>query len=650
MTRTLAIDTGGTFTDAVRDDGAVLKVASAPHDPARAIADAATKLAPDGKVALRHGTTVATNATLEGKLAPVGLIVNAGFRDVLEIGRQARPELYDPEPRRPRLPTSPRLIAEVPGRMGAGGEVLEPFDAEACRRAGRRLKRAGARSIAVVLLHAYANPDHEDIAADALAGLGLPVTTSARLNPEFREVERGLCALVNAGLRPVVGEYLERLRVALTGRFDVRVMTSEGGLLSPEEVSEEPARLLVSGPAGGLVAARAWGAAVGEPRVVTLDMGGTSTDVAWIDGELPRVSELRVAGHTIRLPSLEIHTVGAGGGSLVRLDRGGALTVGPESAGADPGPAAYGVSDEATVTDANLLLGRMDPGFFTLGRDGLDLGRAERAAQRLARRAGLTTRRLCEGIVRLADVAMTRALRVISLERGRDPRDAALMVFGGAGGLHGVALARALGMRRVIVPPNQGVLSAQGLLWAPPARTLSRSVLLDGVPSSAERRRLTKPLKDRLRALLRGSGVRAKDLLTSVALDLRYRGQSFELEVPEGADPVAAFHELHRRRFGFADPDRGVDLIAVRVRVEATVAPPTMRTLGRGGGSRQPCGRVKSVTQRASIPVHDRSDLRAGYTITGPALVAERTGTVWLDAGASARVHRTGALLVEVKP
>ncbi len=650
MTRTLAIDTGGTFTDAVRDDGAVLKVASTPDDPSRVIARLAVALAPDGKAVLRHGTTVATNATLEAKLPPVGLIVNEGFRDLLEIGRQARPRLYDPEPRRPGLPTSRRLIAEVPGRVGPGGEVLEPFDAEACRRAGRQLKRAGARAIAVVLLHAYANTDHEDAAAAALADLGLPVTTSASLNPEFREVERGLCALVNAGLRPVVGEYLERLQAALTARFDVLVMTSEGGLLSPHEVLEEPARVLVSGPAGGLVAARAWGAAVGEPRVVTLDMGGTSTDVAWIDGELPRVSGLSIAGHDIRLPSLEIHTVGAGGGSLVRLDRGGALRVGPESAGADPGPAAYGFGDEPTVTDANLLLGRIDPEFFALGRDGLDVGRAERAATRLAKRAGLTPRRLCEGVVRLADVAMTRALRVISLERGRDPRDAALVVFGGAGGLHGVALARALGMRRIIVPPNQGVLSAQGLLWAPPARTLSRSVLLDGVPSATARRRLARPLTERIRGPLLGSGARAKDLLTTVTLDLRYRGQSFELEVPEGADPVAAFHRVHRCRFGFADPERTVDLVAVRVRTEVAVAPPAMASLGRSGGSDQPCGRVKSVARRTMIPVHDRADLRAGHKIAGPALVADGTGTVWLDAGARATVHRTGALLLEVRP
>lgn len=650
MTRTLGIDTGGTFTDAVRDDGTVSKVASSVVDPAIVIGRVVGELAPDGPVRLRHGTTVATNATLERKLARVGLIVNRGFRDLLTIGRQARPELYAPEPRRPALPTSAALTAEVAGRIGPDGSELAPFDVEACARAGRRLKRAGADAIAVVLLHAYANTSHESAAAAALEGLGLPITTSSSLNPEFREVERGHCAVVNAGLRPPVGRYLSRLTEELGRRVDVRVMTSEGGLLAPAEVAEEPARLLVSGPAGGLVAARAWGEAVGHPTLVTLDMGGTSTDVAWIDGDLPRVPELEIAGLSIRLPSLEIHTVGAGGGSIVRLDRGGALTVGPDSAGADPGPAAYGRGSELTITDAHLLLGHIDPGAFALGADALDIARAERVGRKLARRAGLSLARLCEGVLRLADISMTRALRVISLERGRDPRDAALLVFGGAGGLHGTALARGLGIERVIVPPNAGVLSAQGLLWAPPARTLSKTVLMDHVPGVTARRRVARPLADRLRDQLRASGCRAKDLGASVSLDLRYRGQSFELELPECDDPVAAFHRHHRERFGFADTDRAVELVAVRVRVAARAEPPSLPTIAAGRGSPEAAGSVRGVATRRSVPVFDRTRLKAGQRVAGPALVADGTSTVRLDDRSVARVHATGALLVEVAP
>jgi len=454
--------------------------------------------------------------------------------------------------------------------------------------------------------------------------------------------------LVNAGLRPPVGRYLARLTASLGERVDVRVMTSEGGLLAPGEVAEEPARLLVSGPAGGLVAARVWGEAVGSPRVVTLDMGGTSTDVAWIDGELPRTPELEIAGVSIRLPSLEIHTVGAGGGSIVRLDRGGALTVGPESAGADPGPAAYGSGTELTVTDAHLLLGHIDPAAFAAGASELDLGRAERVARKLAKRAGLSLARLCQGVLQLADLSMTRALRVISLERGRDPRDASLLVFGGAGGLHGCALARALGMRKVIVPPNAGVLSAQGLLWAPPARTAGRSVLLDHVPSTAARRRLAKPLIERLRAQLRETGCPARDLAATVFLDLRYRGQSFELELPESADPVGGFHDAHRRRFGFADGTREVELVGVRVRVAMRASTPALPSLGRGRGTPQETGRIKGVAARSGIAVFDRGTLRAGQRIVGPALVTDGTSTLRIDASSVARVHATGALLVDV--
>jgi len=647
----LGIDTGGTFTDAVREDGTPLKVASSRDDPASVISECVERLAPRGDVDLRHGTTVATNAVLEGNLGRVGVIVNRGFRDLLFIGRQARPSLYALEPGRPELPTSRELCAEIPGRIGSGGEEIEPFDGEACARAGRRLVRRGAQAIAVVLLNAWARPHHEEAAAAALGSLGVPITTSSGLNPEFREVERGVCAVINAGLRPPVGLYLERLASLLSQRVRAAVMTSEGGLLSPDEVGREPARLLVSGPSGGLVAAQVWADALSAPRVLTLDMGGTSTDVAWLDGALPRVPELSIAGHVIRLPSLEIHTVGAGGGSLVRRDRGGAMTVGPQSAGADPGPAAYGKSDEITVTDANLLLGRIAPRFFVGGEERLDLDHAEQCARVFARGVSLSLRRTLEGVVSLADLAMARALRVISLERGRDPRGGALLVFGGAGGLHGAALARALGVRTVIVPPRPGVLSAQGLSWAPPARTLARSVLLDRVPGASARRRLVAPLVSQLREGFRREGFSARSITARVTLDLRYRGQSFELEVEEGGDPVGAFHHAHVRRFGFSDADRDVELVAVRASVAIRTPPPRLPRLRGGGRKPDPVEHLRPrMSPGKRVPVFDRDALRPGHVVTGPALVADGTASVWLDAKARARVHGTGALVIEVKP
>ena len=443
----VAIDTGGTFTDAVHADGRVRKVPSSRHDPAAVIGRVLAEMPPESTDRrLLHGTTVATNAVLERRLARVGLIVNAGFKDLLVIGRQARPELHAREPERPWLPIADDLTEEVAGRIDASGGECEPFDPASCAAAGRRLAQRGAEALAVVLLHAYANPRHETEAAEALRGTGLPITTSSSLDPEFREVERGVCTVINAGLRPPVGRYLERLRATLSvdhvtgaagGPVDARVMTSEGGLLGSAEVAAEPARLLVSGPAGGLVAAQVFGNALEEGPLVTLDMGGTSTDVAWIDGALPRDALLHIGGHDVRLPSLEIHTVGAGGGSLVSLDRGGALHVGPQSAGADPGPVAYGVGDTLTVTDANLLLGRIAVDGFA-GDVALDVARAERVARRLARQAGLTLRRLLEGIVALTDLAMARAsLRALTAvrlnARSRDRALRAAFVYKGKG-------------------------------------------------------------------------------------------------------------------------------------------------------------------------------------------------------------------------
>ena len=647
----LGIDTGGTFTDGVSADGRSVKVPSDREDPARAVAAAADGLVADGPREVRHGSTVATNAVLEGRLPAVGLIVNRGFRDLLFIRRQERPFLYALEPRRAPIPVPEGLVAEVRGRLLADGSEREPLDPQEVERAGRRLKRGGAGALAVVLLHAWADARHEREAGAALAGCGLPVTLSSDLSPEFREVERGLAAVMNAGLQPLVGAYLDRLQSRLGKRTRVSVMTSEGGLVPPGEIAREPARLLLSGPAGGLVAARRFGEAVGERALLTLDMGGTSTDVASVVGDLPRRPSLVVAGLEIRLPCLDLHTVGAGGGSIARRDEGGALAVGPTSAGADPGPACYGRGGPLTVTDANLLLGRIAPELFAGGPGALDPGAAEKAARGLARRLGLTALDLCRGILKLADLQMLRALRVISLERGRDPRDDALVAFGGAGGLHAVSLARLMGVRRVIVPPGAGVLSARGLLWAQPSRSASRSVLRDSVPSSAERRRLGAPLREMVSRALRAAGHAARDLDLAAHLALRYGGQSFELEVPDTGDPVAAFHALHERRFGFRDPGRSVELVGLRVVGSARIQLPDLPRVGRR--RRRPTeadGRVRSVLgRRESLPFHDAAILRAGDRVDGPAVIGDRTASVWLDPGSRARVHATGSLLIEVK-
>lgn len=645
----LGVDAGGTFTDVVTGEGSARKLASRPDDPSLAVLAAVRSAAPAEPLEVVHGTTVATNALLENRAAPVGVLLNRGFRDLLAIGRQQRPDLYALEPRKPPLPTSRELWREVPGRMGAGGEVLEPVDPGAALRAARSLRGRGARALAVVLLHAYAGPGEEQRIARALEPLGLPVSASSAIDPQFREFERAVTTVVNAGLRPVVAGYLERLEKRLGSSVRVRIMTSEGGLLPPAAAAREPARLLVSGPAAGLVAARAVGRAAGASGVLSLDMGGTSTDVALSGEEPPLVPGLEVAGLPVRLPALDIHTVGAGGGSLVGTDAGGALKVGPESAGADPGPAAYGRADRLTVTDAHLLLGHLVPELFAGGGVELHTGHAETVARRTARRLGIGYRDLLRGVVWLADLSMSRALRVITLERGHDPRDDLLVAFGGAGGLHAASLARNLGMKRMLTPRDAGVLSAHGLLWSPPARTRSRSLLLDHLPGAAARRRLLAPMVRELKATLREEGHAAGSLEVTPRLDLRYRGQSYELTVPATGDPARAFARLHAARYGFSEPDRPVELVGLRVTVRVRQADPVPAAYPRRRAGRLlPAGRVRPVGGGAALPWYQAGDLAAGDAITGPALVAGPTGTALLDARCRGRVHPRAGLLVEV--
>ena len=437
----VGVDTGGTFTDVVDDGGAVVKVLSAPDDPTRAVATGLAGRHPD---LLCHGTTVATNALLERRGAEVALVTNEGFADLIEIARQDRPALYDPWADRPEPLVRRELRLEVGGRLDAAGHEIAPVG-------GAPAVPAAVEAVAVCLLHADLNPAHEQVVAGELAARGLDVTRSSEVAPEFREYERMVTTVVNAYLRPACRPYVRRLG-ELAG--EVLVMTSAGGLVPTDEAAELPVALLLSGPAGGVRAAAAAAAAAGFADAVSFDMGGTSTDVCLVLGADPEPAPGRTAaGFPIRLPALDIHTIGAGGGSIAGLDPGGALAVGPRSAGADPGPACYGRGGtEPTVTDADLVLGRI-PADATFG----DLGALDHAAARSAlEKAGLTA----EGVVDVVDAAMERAVRLVTVERGVDPSSLALVAFGGAGPLHACAVAAALGMAAVVVPPRAGVLSA----------------------------------------------------------------------------------------------------------------------------------------------------------------------------------------------
>jgi N-methylhydantoinase A/oxoprolinase/acetone carboxylase beta subunit len=615
----VGVDTGGTFTDLVTATGEVVKVLSTPDDPARAIgaAVAAATPAPDDHPALlSHGTTIATNALLERRGATVALVTTEGLRDVVEIGRQDRPSLYDQLASRPEPLVARRHRYEVAGRLAADGQELAAVDPEALPTLA-----SDVDAVAVSLLHADLEPAHERAVAAVLRARGHDVSCSHEVSPEMREVERTITTVINAALRPRCRAYLRGIADIAD---DVLVMTSSGGLLPVADAAELPAALLLSGPAGGVRAGAAAAIANGFPDAVTFDMGGTSTDVCLIiDGAPAPAATREVGGFTVRFPALDVHTIGAGGGSIARIDPGGALVVGPQSAGADPGPACYGRGgDRPTVTDANLVAGHIPP---AAAFGGLTLDRAAAAAALEA--AGLTA----EGVLAVVDANMERALRAVSVERGVDPRGLALVAFGGAGPLHACALADALAMPAVIVPARAGVLSAVGLLTAPQRRDLVRSWPTPGDHTGLAAARAE--LADRARALVAAptgrGGVRDDDVIeVATALDCRYRGQSHELTV----DDVAAFHDEHRRRNGYARPDDPVEVVALRA---TATRPPAVEP-----EALPPPDRLAERAERGAGDAHQPPE------VVGPAVIAEPDCTVWVAEGWVARPSVAGALVL----
>jgi N-methylhydantoinase A/oxoprolinase/acetone carboxylase beta subunit len=597
----LGADSGGTFTDVVGTDGRILKIPSTPADPGAAVRDGSARLAAGARVELlAHGTTVATNALLERRGAVTALVTTEGFADLVEIGRQDRPSLYDPWSDRPE-PLVPReLRLEVRERRGADGSVLTALD----------LSRLGelpdeVQAVAVCLLHADLAPEHEQEVAEALRARGHEVSASHEVAPEFREYERLVTTVVNASLRPVCRPYLEGLT---EGADRVVVMTSAGGLVDAAAAAGTPAALLLSGPAGGVRAAAAVAVACGRPDALSFDMGGTSTDVALILGGEPAPAAARkVDGHPIRLPSLDVHTIGAGGGSIASLDAGGALRVGPESAGAVPGPACYGRGGtRPTVTDANLLTGRIpaDTAFPGLGTLDVD------AARRAFDAAGLEP----AGVIEVVDAQMEQALRAVSVERGVDPASLALVAFGGAGPLHACALAEAVGIGQVIVPAAAGVLSAVGLLTSPQRRELVRSW-----PTPGDRHGLAAALEALAeRAVDELDAPDGTSVRTATAVDCRYAGQSHELRV----DVVEDFDAAHLARNGYSAPGAPVEVVALRAVAEAD-APATVDEV------------LSSWAEQTN------------GTVVGPTVVVRDDCTIWVPEGWVGRDGALGSLVLE---
>ena len=652
----IAIDTGGTFTDCVYRAGGrlqVLKLPSTPENPGRAILEAIERIVQHvgtGAVEIRHGTTVATNALLERKGARVAFVTTRGFEDTLAIGRQARPSLYDWNLHRPAPLAEEECCLGLPERIGPDGAVIRAPSQAALKKLRHQVRASRAESIAVSLLFSFVNPVHEQAVAAALASLGLPLSLSHQILPEFREYERAATVTLNAYLAPRMQSYIDALQQNLAVR-DARlsIMQSSGGILSAQAAARDPVRTILSGPAGGVIGALAVARAAGIERVLSFDMGGTSTDVALLDAtrEPPTSIEGQVAGLPVCVPMLDIHTAGAGGGSLAWIDAAGALQVGPQSAGADPGPACYGRGERATVTDANLTLNRLHPQHFLGGAMQLDMARARHALSRVCdERGGFgSVEALAEGIVHVANARMESALRRVSVERGHDPRTFALLAFGGAGPLHACALAAALGMRKVVVPAVPGALSALGILDADLRREFSRTVML--APKSPRIAQVYRELEAEARAAFRAE-VATPVLVRSA--DLRYHGQGFELRVDWGADAVARFHRLHEQSYGYANPARAVEIVTLRVQAVVRTHRPrlTQAALARGNGRQAHIGahRLFEAGRWRSGALYDRSQLHPGDRFAGPAVIVELSATTYLPMGWSAKVDALANLVL----
>jgi len=657
----LGIDAGGTFTDfvllSVNDGDARLrvhKVLSTPDAPERAILQGIADLDLDewitgGRLHIIHGSTVATNAALENKGVRTAFVTNTGFADLLTLARQTRPNLYQLEfpPQPPPVPRE--LCLETGGRISAQGEVLEPLSEAQLDALLAQIRELRPAAVAINLLFSFVDDRFERAIEQALQPLASSVfiCRSSQVLPEYREYERGIATWLNASLGPVVGGYLTRLRERL-GNSSLQIMQSSGETFSATTAAERAVNLLLSGPAAGLAAIRDLGQRLGEKRVISFDMGGTSTDVALLDGALRITNEGRVAGYPVAVPMVDMHTIGAGGGSIAFLDGGGMLRVGPESAGADPGPACYGHGGQRpTVTDANLLLGRLQLDEEGVGHLELDRQMAQQAIAGLAQSMGLGLMETALGIIEIANEHMISALRMISVQRGFDPADFMLASFGGAGGLHVCALAEAMGMDRAVVPVNAGVLSALGMLVAPCGRQFSRTVgiALDTVDDH-ELQGIYEDMLQAASAELAQEGLTAGQLTADRSADLRYQGQSFSLTVPwrDKARLIADFQQQHLDRYGFHH-EASVELVNLRIRLTAVSEPVNWPRLVAQSPHRKPVS-ASVFGHSEPVPVWSRESLEADSRISGPAIITEYSATTWVPESWNARIDELGNILL----
>ena len=600
-----------------------------------------------------HGSTVATNTLLERKGAKVALITTSGYEDVIEIGRQARSSLYDLFITRESHLIPEELRWGVEERVAATGEVLSSVRKGDLKKIGIELRKQGIKSVAVCFLFSYKNSANEEVVAKELEQMGIHISASYRIMPEYREYERFSTTVVNAYVSPVMSKYLTSLENGLESK-NIRIMQSNGGSISTGAAKERAVNCILSGPAGGVVGASWIAKLAGIKKIISFDMGGTSTDVSLCNGDVRLTTQTLINEMPIKIPVVDMMTVGAGGGSLAYIDPGGALRVGPESAGADPGPVCYGKGKKITVTDANLFLGRISAEFFLGGRMKLKTARVSRYMDLLAKKLKMTSVRVAEGIIDVANANMASAIKVISVEKGFDVRDYTLVTFGGAGGLHACELAQSLSIKKILVPKNAGVLSALGMTVADIVKDYSRSILLKVRENGySEILDLFKPLISKGMKDVLSEGIRESSVKVENSVDMRYMGQSHELTLPFKKSYIEDFHKLHKKTYGHANTDYGIEVVNIRVRVIGKTRKPSLR-------KKVKIAPVKgqTVTRKTKCyfrgkwlkaDIYDRNRVRTHSRIKGPAVIVEDTSTTFLPPEYICTIDDYENLIIEKK-
>lgn len=669
--RKIGVDTGGTFTDIVMSVNNELfthKVLSTPQNPALAVIKGISEILNQlnidsfSDVEIVHGSTVATNALLEHRGARIAVITTKGFEDILEIGRQSRSNLYDIDVQRPSPLVNLDFRFGITERTLHTGDIQTEVNSSELDELVMHLSTLELDAIAVCFLFSYVNPKNEQIVAARLTSkLNVPISCSHQILPEYREYARFSTTVANAYIRPTLERHLSTLTSSDEFPNTFRLMLSNGGCISTDNFESAGIQTVLSGPAGGVIGAYQIAKTAGYEKIITFDMGGTSTDVSLCNGGISMTTESSISGLPIKVPLIDIHTVGAGGGSIAYVDSGGALRVGPESAGANPGPICYGNNgEEITVTDANLFLGRIMPNLFLGGKMSLSSEATQEYINRFSKRIGISASDTAIGILKIANAAMERAIKVISVERGFDPRDFTLVSFGGAGGLHAAFLAENLGIQNVLIPPNGGLLSAYGMLYADVVKNYSQTVLLriagDGSEILQQLESGFKPLIARAEVDMKKEGFEESRIYLKRSLDVRYEGQSYELNVTyndSNTEILSQFHSLHKQRFSYARPEASIEIVNLRLSAIGETDKPDRTSLVHSEGNQESAPITQNDVifdgETYSTNFYDRESLPFGNLIDGPAILTEFSATTVIPPDFFVRVDEFGNLIMQIK-